>query len=276
MQWEGGAGRPSDHVAQLTCDGGGQGRVGRRVEVDAVDGAGGDDILSVEVGAAKAGSERFIMPWQLAAAVGTVEDLVIEIRQVGEVTDGRRAEEEEFGRRIAGAAVAGEDEASEDPGTGGDFSRWHMKDGLQVVGAEHEHDHVDGLVAFEAGGEVVDAPAGEIEGVVMDGGAAVLTFLDDTPLGAQFSSKAPGPANADGVTHRIGQADGRGIKAPGVGVAKAEDGFHRKGKEGGLKDGESGGAGMQFFEVLKGAVCWNEAGVSEVLDLQRRLSFGSG
>lgn len=196
------------------------------VEVDAVVGAWGDDFLAVEVGAAESGGEGFVVMGELATAGGPVEDFGGEIREMRHVADRWWADEEESGRLIAGARGVGEDEAGENSGAGGDFARRSVEDGFQVVGAEHEDDDVDGLVAFEAGGEIVEAFPGDVEGIFVDGGAAILAFFDDAVVGSEFAGEDTGPADVEGVADGEGSGDAGRVEAPGVGVAEAEDGFH--------------------------------------------------
>lgn len=196
------------------------------VEVNAVVGAWGDDFLAVEVGAAESGGEGFIVMGELTTAGGAVEDFGGEIREMRHVADGRGANEEEFGRLIAGTGGVGEDEAGENSGAGGDFTWRSVEDGFQVVGAEHEDDGVDGLVTFEAGGEVVEAFAGDVEGIFVDSGAAILAFFDDAVVGSEFAGEDTGPADVEGVADGEGSGDAGRVEAPGVGVAEAEDGFH--------------------------------------------------
>lgn len=52
------------------------------VEVDAVVGAWGDDVLTVKVGAAESGGEGFIVTRELATAGGAVEDFGGEVGEV--------------------------------------------------------------------------------------------------------------------------------------------------------------------------------------------------
>lgn len=196
------------------------------VEVDAIVGAGGDDILTIEVGATEGGGEGFVVTRELATAGGAVEDFGGEVREVRHVANGWWANEEKFWGLIAGAGGVGEDEAGEDAGAGGDFARGDVEDGFQVIGAEHEDDDVDGFVAFEAGGEVVEAFAGDVEGIFVHGGAAILAFFDDTVVGSEFTGYDAGPADVEGVADREGSGDASGVEAPGIGVAEAEDGFH--------------------------------------------------
>jgi hypothetical protein len=163
---------------------------------------------------------------ELATAGGPVEDFGGEIREMRHVADRWWADEEESGRLIAGARGVGEDEAGENSGAGGDFARRSVEDGFQVVGAEHEDDDVDGLVAFEAGGEIVEAFPGDVEGIFVDGGAAILAFFDDAVVGSEFAGEDTGPADVEGVADGEGSGDAGRVEAPGVGVAEAEDGFH--------------------------------------------------
>ena len=126
-----------------------------------------------------------------------------------------------------------------------------MKHGLQIVGAKHQNDDVDGLVAFEAGGQVIDPSAGEVEGVVVHRGAAILPLFDDTPVRPQFGSEPSRPADMDGMANGVGQSDGCRVKAPGVGVAKAENGLHgHKNTNQFTQHGECPGRSIQFFGVL--------------------------
>ena len=81
------------------------------VEVDAVVFAGGDHFLAVEVGALQVRGEGLVVPRQLAAAAGAVEELGGEVRQMGHVSDRGRADNEELGRAIARAGGVAEDEA---------------------------------------------------------------------------------------------------------------------------------------------------------------------
>lgn len=199
------------------------------VEVDAVVGAWGDDVLAVEVGATESGGEGFVVMGELATAGRAVEDFGGEVGEVRHVADGWWADEEELWGLIAGAGGVGEDEAGENSGTGGDFARRSVEDGFQVVGAEHEDDDVDGFVTFEAGGKVVEAFAGDVEGIFVDGGAAILAFFDDAEVGSEFAGEDTGPADVEGVADGEGSGDAGGVKAPCVGVAEAEDGFHGRG-----------------------------------------------
>jgi hypothetical protein len=142
------------------------------------------------------------------------------------VGDGWGADEEELWGLIAGARGVGEDEAGENSRAGGDFARRSVEDGFQVVGAEHEDDDVDGFVTFEAGGKVVEAFAGDVEGIFVDGGAAILAFFDDAEVGSEFAGEDTGPADVEGMADGEWSGDAGGVEAPGVGVAEAEDGLH--------------------------------------------------
>ena len=84
-------------------------------------------------------------------------------------------------------------------------------------------------MAFEAGGEVVEAFTGDVEGVFVHGGATVLAFFDDAIVGAEFEGEDAGPADVKGVADGEGGGDAGGVEAPGVGVAEAKDGFHEEG-----------------------------------------------
>lgn len=98
------------------------------------------------------------------------------------VTDGWWADQEELGGAIARAGGVAEDEAGQDSCACGDFPRGDVEDGLQVIGAEHEDDEVDRLVALQAGRQVVEAFAGDVEGVLMHGGASVLALFNDAVI----------------------------------------------------------------------------------------------
>ena len=68
--------------ANFIGDGDGELLVVGGVEVDAVVGAWGDDVLAVEVGAAEGGGEGFVVPGELATAGGAVEDFSGEVGEV--------------------------------------------------------------------------------------------------------------------------------------------------------------------------------------------------
>lgn len=60
----------------------------------------------------------------------------------------------------------------------------------------------------------------------MHGCSPILTFLDDSIVFTQFASEHTRPANLERMAGRVGGSDADRVKAPGVGVTKAEDCFH--------------------------------------------------
>ena len=114
------------------------------------------------------------------------------------------------------ADCQGQDHACEDARAIGDFTRRQVVEALQIIGPEHEHDDVDGLVTFQAGREELFGIAANIERILMHGGAPVLTFFDDSKSGTEFFGEQSGPAHVDGMTDWEGGRDAGGVKAPGV------------------------------------------------------------
>ena len=156
-----------------------------RVEVDAVSEAGGDDLLTIQVITFQGGGERLINPGKGAAAGVAVGDFGMEIRQMGEITDRGRRDEEEQRRGVVRSGITGEDDAGEDTRPGCDLGGRGVDDGLEIVRAKHHHDDVYGLVALQTGGEVEAAVAGDVERIFVHGHASVLAFLDDPIPGAE-------------------------------------------------------------------------------------------
>lgn len=81
-------------------------------------------------------------------------------------------------------------------------------------------------MAFQAGGKVVEAFPGDVEGILVHGGAAILTFFNDSIVGAQLAGKDTGPTNFDGVADGERSGDTGWVEAPSVGIAEAKDGLH--------------------------------------------------
>ena len=92
---------------------------------------------------------------------------------------------------------------------------------LHVVAAERDDQEVERGVAAQAGREIVGAAAIRLDRVVEHRRAAVEPFLDHAMAGAQFPPHDAGPAYIGRKPRR-----GRGIIAPGVGIAECDDDRH--------------------------------------------------
>ena len=71
------------HLAQARGNGSSQSRMRGRVEVNAVDSAGCDDFLAIQIGTAERDSHALEVPGKLTAPGCAIENLVLEVRQMG-------------------------------------------------------------------------------------------------------------------------------------------------------------------------------------------------
>ncbi len=119
--------------------------------MDSVGRARGNDFLAVEIGAAEKRGEGLEMARQLPAPTITVHNSRSEIGKVGEITDGRRTEKEQFRGAIIGTGGAAQNEPCKHGGTGGNLRSRDVEKRLQVIAAEHQDHQIDRLVTFETG-----------------------------------------------------------------------------------------------------------------------------
>jgi len=155
------------------------------LKMNAISDARIDDLLAVEIGAAKDRGESFKMTGQFPAPGVPVRDPCSEIGEMGEITNRWRANQQQLWRSIVRTGVAAQNEASQNGSTGGNLSRRDVENGLQIIAAKHHDNQIDGLMALEAGRKVVHPAAAGVEGVTVHGGAPVLALLNDPPPGAQ-------------------------------------------------------------------------------------------
>ena len=155
-------------------------------EMNAVDGAGLHAVLAVQIRATESRSEGFIVTGKLSAAGNAIRDLSLQVRQMRQAANLRRADEKKLWRLIVWAGGAGEDHSGEDARTVGDLTWWQVVETFEIIGSEHEHDDVDRLMTFETGRQVVFTIAAHIEWVFMHGGASILAFFDDAEIRAKI------------------------------------------------------------------------------------------
>jgi hypothetical protein len=84
-----------------------------------------------------------------------------------------------------------------------DLGRGAIEAGLQVVGAEHDHDDIEGLVGLEARNEVLPPVAARDIVVVDVRGATVQALLDDVEPFSEKALQDPCPAAVGREPHIV-------------------------------------------------------------------------